>query len=72
MLTDEEIVQWLREREVNARRIAAMKQGADRAGWHEDAMFFHRAAEAIDYYRAAYSRKIDEVAKLGKALASIE
>jgi len=39
---------WLREREMNARRIASGKQGEDRAGWLEDAEYFKRAAEAVD------------------------
>ena len=39
---------WLRERELNARRIASGKRGEDRAGWLEDADYFKRAAEAVD------------------------
>lgn len=39
---------WLRARELNARRIASGKSGADRAGWLEDADYFKRAAEAVD------------------------
>lgn len=39
---------WLAERQQNALAIAAMKRGADRAGWLEDAEYFRRAADAID------------------------
>ena len=54
---------WLKEREMNARRIAAGKTGADRAGWLEDAENFRQAAEAVES-RPSAARKLtsDELA----------
>ena len=39
---------WLAEREENALRIANTKQGADKAGWLEDAAYFKAAYDAIN------------------------
>lgn len=38
---------WLQERLENAERIAKTKNGADRAGWLEDAGYFRRAVAAV-------------------------
>ena len=42
------LMMWLKERDANARRLAAGKTGADRAGWMEDAGYFRAAVEAVD------------------------
>lgn len=46
-----ELLDWLREREANARRIANSKlspnQASDRAGWLEDAEYFSAAAKTV-------------------------
>lgn len=39
---------WLKERELNCRRLAAGKTGSDRAGWIDDAEHFQRALKAVD------------------------
>lgn len=38
---------WLKERELNARRIASGKTGHDRDGWLEDAAYFKAAHDAL-------------------------
>lgn len=38
---------WLKEREMNARRIASSKTGNDRDGWLEDADYFKAAHDAL-------------------------
>lgn len=53
-LTDTSICAWLREREISA---------ACR-GKREEAMYCREAARAIEHYREAYARKVDEVAEL--------
>ena len=50
------LTMWLKERELNARRLAAGKTGEERAGWIEDADLFQAAlaaAEERDRLRAA-------------------
>ena len=39
---------WLKERELNCRRLAAGKTGSDRAGWIDDAEHFQRALAAVE------------------------
>lgn len=39
----DEVIEWLRERQLNAQRIADLKSGEDRIGWMEDAHFFESA-----------------------------
>lgn len=39
---------WLKERELNCRRLAAGKTGADRAGWLDDAQHFLEALAAVE------------------------
>lgn len=51
-----EVVAWLKDRMLNARRIAGTKHGDDKHGWNEDALFFesaihHIASETSDYLR---------------------
>ena len=41
------VLEWLKEREANARRIAAAKHGDDRDGWLEDAGYFKAAAISV-------------------------
>lgn len=43
---------WLKERELNARRLAAERSGDDRAGWLEDAEHFRAALEAVESFNA--------------------
>ena len=42
------LTMWLKERELNARRLAAGRTGADRAGWLEDADHFQAALAAVE------------------------
>ena len=42
------LTMWLKERELNARRLAAGRTGADRAGWLEDADHFQAALAAAE------------------------
>ena len=42
------LTMWLKERELNARRLAAGRTGADRAGWLEDAEHFQAALAAVE------------------------
>jgi len=50
-LSAHQVLDWLKEREANARRIADSKlsplQAPDRAGWLEDATYFEAAAAAV-------------------------
>jgi hypothetical protein len=39
---------WLKERELNCRRLAAGKTGSDRAGWIEDAEHFQDTLAAVE------------------------
>ena len=48
------LTMWLKERELNARRLAAGRTGADRAGWLEDADHFQAALTAADQRLAEY------------------
>ena len=41
------LINWLREREANCVRIAAEKQGDDKAGWLEDGEYMRAAVDAI-------------------------
>ena len=55
------LTMWLKERELNARRLAAGRTGADRAGWLEDADHFQAALAAVeerDKLRAALDRAL--------------
>jgi hypothetical protein len=47
-----QLLDWLKEREANARAIARHKAGADRDGWLEDAAYFKAAAASV-WERAA-------------------
>lgn len=42
-----QLLDWLREREANARAIAKSKTGEDRDGWLEDAIYFQTAADCV-------------------------
>ena len=42
------LTMWLKERELNARRLAAGRTGSDRAGWLEDADHFQAALTAVE------------------------
>jgi hypothetical protein len=42
-----EVVEWLNDRMQNALRIAETKEGDDRHGWNEDALFFESAIRHI-------------------------
>ena len=42
------LTMWLKERELNARRLAAGKTGEDRAGWLEDADYLQAALAAVE------------------------
>lgn len=42
------LTMWLKERELNSRRLAAGKTGADRAEWMEDADHLQSALAAVD------------------------
>lgn len=42
------LTMWLKERELNARRLAAEMAGEDRAGWLEDADHFQAALAAVE------------------------
>lgn len=42
------LTMWLKERELNARRLAAERTGEDRAGWLEDADHFQAALAAVE------------------------
>lgn len=42
------LTMWLKERELNARRLAAERAGDDRAGWLEDADHFQAALAAVE------------------------
>lgn len=56
------LTMWLKERALNARRLAAGKTGADRAGWLEDAERFQAALAAVeerDRLRAALQAVVD-------------
>ena len=47
MITPHDVVEWLKERRANCLRIASTKQGHDRNGWEEDAMYFESAIMMI-------------------------
>lgn len=47
---------WLKERELNCRRLAAGKTGSDRAGWIEDAEHFQAALAEIERLAEALKR----------------
>ena len=42
-----QLLDWLKEREANARAIAQRKVGEDRDGWLEDAAYFKAAASIV-------------------------
>ena len=42
------LTMWLKERELNSRRLAAGKTGEDRAGWLEDADHLQAALAAVE------------------------
>jgi len=42
-----QLLDWLKEREANARAIAQRKTGEDRDGWLEDAAYFKAAAATV-------------------------
>lgn len=52
-LTVAQVEVWLTERWMNCLTIAAMKQGEDKMGWLEDAVYFQTTLEYI--YAAALS-----------------
>jgi hypothetical protein len=43
-----QLARWLNERRDNCERIAASKQGYDRAGWLDDMAYFSAAIELVD------------------------
>jgi len=54
------LAMWLKERELNARRIASKKTGEDRSGWIEDAQHFQAALSEIERLAAALKRANDQ------------
>lgn len=48
-----QVLDWLMEREANARAIATRKTGVDRDGWLEDAEYFKAAAAKVWEHAAA-------------------
>lgn len=57
MTTDQEralfdktqLIAWLQERHDNAQRLGVESKISDRRGWEEDADYFRRAIQAIEY-----------------------
>lgn len=70
-LTDDQVIAWLKERHVNTLRIAGTKSGTDREGWLEDALYLEQAVRAIEYYKAGYVRKLDELSELYANITAI-
>lgn len=69
LMTDEDIIVWLLERDANARRLGGLRpEGPDRDGWMQDASYFRAAARAIQHYKDSYARKLAECGELLKQL----
>lgn len=70
---DIELCRWLREREANAIRLGMLRNhGNERDGWLEYASYFRESARAIEHYRNAYKRKIEECEELYRRIPITE
>jgi hypothetical protein len=47
VITEHDLVEWLKERRENCLRIAATRPDEQRAGWEEDAAYFTAAIFAV-------------------------
>jgi hypothetical protein len=47
VITEHDLVEWLKERRENCLRIAAISTDEQRAGWEEDAEYFTAAIFAV-------------------------
>ena len=47
VITEHDLVEWLKERRENCLRIAATKRDEERSGWEEDAAYFTAAIFAV-------------------------